>query len=136
MMESIMDIKPTWASSCRQTTSSAGSRSSTMGKLPGGSRRSGCSFAAQADHHDLAAEVRVAADIAQRALRDLGSHGIDGHAAAIAVLQAHHVVDMGYRGSSSDLMRRTAKSSTPATHCTVVVMARMLRVPTVPSALR
>jgi len=43
-MESTMDMKPTWASSCRQTTSSACSRSSTMGKLPGGSRRSGCSF--------------------------------------------------------------------------------------------
>ena len=39
-----MDMKPTCASSCRQTTSSAGSRSSTMGKDPGGSSRSGCSF--------------------------------------------------------------------------------------------
>ena len=33
-------------------------------------------------------------------------------------------------------MRPTAKATTPATHCTVVVMARMLRVPTEPSALR
>ncbi len=44
MMESIMLMKPTCASSCRQTTSSSGSRSSTMGKVPGGSSRSGCSF--------------------------------------------------------------------------------------------
>jgi hypothetical protein len=34
------------------------------------------------------------------------------------------------------LIRATACSTTPATHCTVVVMARMLRVPTEPSALR
>ncbi|MPM77574.1 hypothetical protein SDC9_124580 [bioreactor metagenome] len=60
-------------------------------------------FTAQADHHDLAAEVRVAADIAQRALRDLGTHGIDGHAAAIAVLQAHHVVHMGVAGQQLGL---------------------------------
>jgi hypothetical protein len=52
------------------------------------------------------------------------------------VLQRHHVVDVRVRGSSSALMRCTAKSVTPATHCTVVVMARMLRVPTEPSALR
>jgi hypothetical protein len=42
----------------------------------------------------------------------------------------------GYSGSNSALMRWTAKSTTPETHCTVVVMARMLRVPTEPSALR
>ena len=33
-------------------------------------------------------------------------------------------------------MRATACATTPATHCTVVVTARMLRVPTEPSALR
>ena len=47
MIDSTMDMKPTWASSCRQTTSrpaSAASRWSTTGMLPGGSRRSGCSF--------------------------------------------------------------------------------------------
>ena len=53
MIESIIDMKPTCASSCRQTTSRVGSsvapmsatlRSSTIAKLPGGSRRSGCSF--------------------------------------------------------------------------------------------
>ncbi len=53
MIESIIDMKPTCASSCRQTTSSFTSslaptsatlRSSTIAKLPGGNRRSGCSF--------------------------------------------------------------------------------------------
>ena len=53
MIESIIDMKPTCASSCRQTTSSGLSalaptsatlRSSTSGMLPGGNRRSGCSF--------------------------------------------------------------------------------------------
>jgi hypothetical protein len=40
-----MDMKPTWASSCRHTTSSASAtRASTMAMLPGGSSRSGCSF--------------------------------------------------------------------------------------------
>ena len=52
-MESTMLMKPTCASSCRQTTSSRVSalvptsatlRSSTSGIEPGGSRRSGCSF--------------------------------------------------------------------------------------------
>jgi len=43
---------------------------------------------------------------------------------------------LGYFGSNSALMRCTANSTTPDTHCTVSVMARMLRVPTVPSALR
>ncbi|MDT4828481.1 hypothetical protein FQZ97_618660 [compost metagenome] len=45
--ESIIDMKPTCASSCRQTTSrsSAGApRWSVMGMVPGGSSRSGCSF--------------------------------------------------------------------------------------------
>ena len=47
MMDSTMDMKPTCASSCRQTTSSAVSplwRTSISGMLPGGSKRSGCSF--------------------------------------------------------------------------------------------
>ena len=53
MIESTIDMKPTCASSCRQTTSSAFSavaptsatlRSSISGMVPGGIRRSGCSF--------------------------------------------------------------------------------------------
>ena len=53
MIESIIDMKPTCFSSCRHTTSSAAPssrptsamlRSSTTAKLPGGSRRCGCSF--------------------------------------------------------------------------------------------
>ncbi len=52
MIESIIDMKPTCASSCRQTTSSFGSSVAPSrprcarrdGELPGGSRRSGCSF--------------------------------------------------------------------------------------------
>ena len=53
MIESIIDRKPTCASSCRHTTSSGSSslapmsatlRSSTIANEPGGSSRSGCSF--------------------------------------------------------------------------------------------
>ena len=53
MIESIIDMKPTWPSSCRQTTSSSASalaptsatlRSSMIAIVPGGSSRSGCSF--------------------------------------------------------------------------------------------
>jgi hypothetical protein len=49
MTESIIDMKPMCSSSCRQTTSSTSlpgtsSRLSTIGMLPGGSSRSGCSF--------------------------------------------------------------------------------------------
>ncbi len=51
-------------------------------------------FAAEADHHHLAAEVRVQADVAQRADRDLGARRVDRHAAAVAVLEADHVVDV------------------------------------------
>ena len=45
-MLSIMDMKPTCASSCRHTKSgpASWSRASWIGKLPGGSRRAGCSF--------------------------------------------------------------------------------------------
>ena len=53
MIDSIIDMNPMCASSCRHTTSSFASsftptsatlRSSTIAKLPGGSSRSGCSF--------------------------------------------------------------------------------------------
>ena len=51
-------------------------------------------LAAQAHHHHLAAEVRVQADVAQRADRDLGAGRVDGHAAAVGVFEADHVVDV------------------------------------------
>ena len=96
-MSSIIDMKPTCASACRHTVSgpSAGSRSSAIGKLPGRQQAVGLQLlAAQAHHHHLAAEVRVERDVAQRADRDLGAGGVDGHAAAIGVLQADDVVDV------------------------------------------
>ena len=43
-------------------------------------------FAAQADHHHLAAEVRVEADVAQRADRHDRIGRVDGDAAPIGVL--------------------------------------------------
>ena len=45
-MWSIIDMKPTCASACRHTVSGpdTASRPSGIGKLPGGSSRSGCSF--------------------------------------------------------------------------------------------
>ena len=52
-------------------------------------------FAAQADHHHLAPKVGIQADVAQGADRDVGPLGVDGHAAAVAVLQPHHVVHIG-----------------------------------------
>ena len=45
-------------------------------------------LAAQGDHHRLATEVGVEADVPQRADGDDGVRSVDGHAAAIAVLQA------------------------------------------------
>ena len=44
----------------------------------------------------------------------------------------------GYRNADGSVGTRNilAITTTPATHCTVVVIARMLRVPTEPSALR
>ena len=68
--------------------------------------------------------------------------GIDASGASIATPQPYVCSrpttssTFGNCGSSSALIRETANSTTPATHCTVVVIARMLRVPTVPSAFR
>jgi hypothetical protein len=135
MIESIIDMKPTWPLSCRQTWPARDVRGSGSRRLREQARRLQL-FAAQADHHGLAAEVRVLADVAQGADRDVGAGRLDGDAAAVGVLEADDVVDVRVQGSSSSLMRLTAKSTTPETHCTVVVMARMLRVPTEPSALR
>ena len=51
-------------------------------------------LAAEADDHDLAAEVRVLADVAQRPDRDLRIGRVDRDAAAVAVLEADDVVDV------------------------------------------
>ncbi|SPR99610.1 hypothetical protein CBM2634_B100003 [Cupriavidus taiwanensis] len=52
-------------------------------------------LAAQADDHHLAAEVGVQRDIADGADRDACIGRVDGHATAIGVLQADHVIDVG-----------------------------------------
>ena len=49
-------------------------------------------LAAQAEHHHLAAEVRVAGQVAHGSDRDDRVGRVDGHAAAVAVRQAHHTV--------------------------------------------
>ena len=49
-------------------------------------------LATQADHHDLAAKIRVQADVAQRADRDLGAWRVNRHTTAVTVLQTHHAV--------------------------------------------
>ena len=62
---------------------------------------------------------------------------VDRDAAAVAVLEADDVVDVRVLRQQLGLdALRPRSSTTPATHCTVVVIARMLRVPTEPSALR
>jgi hypothetical protein len=76
MIESIIDMKPTCFSSCRQTTSRVGSsvapmsatlRSSTIAKLPGRQQALRLQLlAAEADHHHLVAEIRIQADVAER----------------------------------------------------------------------
>ena len=70
-----------------------------FGPQPDGARRDEAVglqlFAAQAHHQQLAAEVRVLADVAQGALRNLGARRVDGDAAAVGVLQRHHVIHVG-----------------------------------------
>ena len=51
-------------------------------------------LAAEAHDHHLAAEVRVQADVAQRADRDHRVGRVDGDAAAVGVLEADDVVDV------------------------------------------
>ena len=52
-------------------------------------------FAAQAHHHHFTAEIRVEADVAQGANRNVGAFGINGHTAPVGVLQPHHIVHIG-----------------------------------------
>ena len=52
-------------------------------------------LATQADHHQLAAEIRMAREVLQGADGDRRIPRIDGHAAAIGVVQRHHVIDIG-----------------------------------------
>ena len=51
-------------------------------------------LATEADHHGGAAEIRIEADVAQRADRDVGVRRIDGDAAAVDVLERDDVVDV------------------------------------------
>ena len=100
MIESIIDAKPTCASSCRRTTSSAlGSRRRRARRaIANDARRQQALglqlLAAEAHDHDLAAEVRVQADVAQRPDRDQRVGRVDRDAAAVAVLEADDVVDV------------------------------------------
>src|SRR5690606_7076359 len=55
-------------------------------------------LAAQADHQRLAAEIGVATDVVQGANRHHGVRRVDRHAAAVAVRQRHHIVDVGVPG--------------------------------------
>ena len=50
---------------------------------------------AQADHHHLAAKVRIEANVAQRADWNDGVGRVDGNTAAISVVQPDDVVDVG-----------------------------------------
>ena len=139
-MSSSIDMKPTCESACRQIVSGPSARVASVHDREGAGRQQPVGLqllAAQAHHHHLAAEVRVQRDVPQRADGDDRVGRVDGHAAAVAVLEADDVVHVRViADSSSALMRATACATTPATHCTVVVMARRLRVPTEPSALR
>ena len=98
-MESIIEAKPTCASSCRRTRSKPlASRLAALVADREGARRQqplGLQLlAAEAHHHHLAAEVRIAADVAQRPDRDRGVGRVDGDAAAVGVLETDHVVDV------------------------------------------
>ena len=75
-------------------------------------------FAAQADHHHFAAKVRVQADVAHRANRDLCPRRIDRDAATIAVLQRHHVVHIGKQRQQLflDLLHRMRHHAGHALH--------------------
>ena len=51
-------------------------------------------FAAQADHHDLAAKVGIERQVLQRADRHDGGGRVDGDAAAVHVVERDHVADI------------------------------------------
>ncbi len=130
MMASTIEPKPTCFSSCRRTWLIAGT-------VPAGSSRSGCSFS-QPRPTTITSPPKFGLCAMLRRVRiGIGaSRRVDGDAAAIDVLEADDVVDVRIFRQQLRRMRSIAKSSTPATHCTVVVIASMLRVPTEPSALR
>ena len=74
-----------------------GGRAALVGDGNGAGRQQALGLqllAAQAHDHHLAAEVGVEADVAQGADRHDGIGRVDGHAAAVAVLERHHVVHM------------------------------------------
>src|SRR6185312_12889368 len=51
-------------------------------------------LAAEAHDHRLAAEIRIEADVAQRADRYAGARRIDGDAAAVSMLEPDDIVDI------------------------------------------
>ena len=72
-----------------------------------------------------------AADVADRADRHRRAGRVDRHAAAVGVSDAPpRRPRSGSAAAVRSLIRRTAKSTVGATHCTVVVMPRMFLVPT------
>ena len=75
-------------------------------------------LAAQAEHHHLAAEVRVGGDVAQGADRDHRIGRVDGDAAAVAVLQRQHAVDVGVlrQQLGADALGRDARHAGDALH--------------------
>ena len=112
-------------------------RSSTMAIDPGGSSRSGCSFS-QPRLITITSPPKFGFRLMLRSVR----MGTIASGASMATPQpyvwssATTSLTLGNLGSSSLLMRWTAYAVTPATHWTVWVIARMLRVPTEPSGFR
>ena len=75
-------------------------------------------LAAQADHQHLAAEVGVQRQVAHRADRDDRVGCVDRHAAAVAVLQRDHAVDVGVERQQflADAPRRMVDHAGHALH--------------------
>ena len=96
-------------------------------------------LAAQAQDQHLAAEVRVQGNVAQGADRDLRTGG-ESINSLWFIVAALCVYSLAFRFYSAFVATRVlmldASRATPATHCTVWVIASRLRVPTEPSALR
>jgi hypothetical protein len=89
-----MASKPTCDGSCSVTASGAAGRHRASGKKTLGLQL----FAAKADDHCAAAEIRIEANVPERPDRNLGVRCLDRYAAAVNVLKADHVVDIGVLG--------------------------------------
>ncbi len=94
-------------------------------------------LAAEANDHHLAAEIGIAGQVLQGADQDGSARRVDGDAAAIGMRDRHHVVDVGI--FRQQLLARSGPARTRPCRRRIArwsEMARMLRVPTEPSALR